>query len=353
MVMVGGATRLTDSGLSLTRWEVVRGILPPLTGEEWQAYFEAYQQIPQYKALHFGMSLTAFKTIFWWEWGHRFLGRFIGIAYALPLLWFWKRDLLPQRVLPHLLIVLGLGAAQGGIGWWMVQSGLIHRIDVSPLRLAVHLLLAGLILSYLLWIIQNLQKEQGWRTQDPSPQKSQEKHDSQIEVYNDRSLYLSVSALCILALCFLQIFLGGLVAGLNAGQSFTTWPLMDGRWIPEGLFVLSPFWRNFYENALLVQFQHRSVGSGVCLLILIHSFWLFRTPLPASDDRNRRRIRHTGLLLAVLALVQTILGILTLLHAVPITLALFHQAFAFLLLGGAVVHSTAFVQNPRFALKQS
>jgi len=210
MVLVGGATRLTESGLSITEWQPVTGALPPLSEGQWQAEFQKYQAIPQYRELNRGMSLAEFKTIFWWEWAHRFLGRLIGAAFLFPFLWFLWRGWIASELRPRLWLIFALGALQGAVGWWMVASGLADRVEVSQYRLATHLLLACLILTALVWTAQRT-----GRNAVPAPGR----------------IRGTAAALVILAL--LQIYLGALVAGLRAGLIYNTWPLMDGRFVPD------------------------------------------------------------------------------------------------------------------------
>src|SRR3954447_11229599 len=206
MVLVGGATRLTESGLSIVEWKPIAGTLPPLTDAQWSEAFEGYKTIPQYRQLNAGMSLDEFKTIFWWEWSHRLLGRVIGIAYLLPFLWFIWRGALAADLKRKLWMIFALGALQGAVGWWMVASGLTQRIEVSQLRLATHLVLALLIYAAIVWTLRRLRQRQ------PVVDSSR----------------LRVSAMVLLALTFVQLYLGALVAGLRAGRVYNTWPEIDG-----------------------------------------------------------------------------------------------------------------------------
>ena len=238
MVVVGGATRLTESGLSITEWQPIHGVIPPLSAAEWQEEFAKYQQIPEYQLINRGMTLAEFKGIFWWEWAHRFLGRFIGVAFLLPLIWFWATGRIGRSLAPQLAGIFVLGGLQGAVGWWMVASGLVERTDVSQYRLAVHLTLAFGILALIVWVARGLA---------PRPTMGQ--------AVPGRGL-----ARAIVALIFLQVFLGGIVAGLDAGLISATWPTMNGQWIPDGLWVVEPWWRNIFENPVTVQFDHRLVG---------------------------------------------------------------------------------------------
>ncbi len=309
MVIVGGATRLTDSGLSITEWKPLLGIFPPLSDQDWLAEFEKYKQIPQYTELNQGMSLDEFQFIYWWEWGHRFLGRIIGFVFAGPLIYFWATNRLEQGLKPRLVLLLALGGFQGFIGWWMVSSGLVERVDVSQYRLAVHLIIACFIFAYAMWIAWGLTGDS--------------QHFSGILT---RKL-----APAMVILILIQIFLGALVAGLNAGFAFNDWPLMDGAIIPDSLFVMKPWWLNFFENLKLVQFVHRACAYFLILLIIINCFVAIR---PENSPVHGRR----SIFLVLLVLAQALLGILTLVLQVPLDWALFHQAGAIILLGYAMIN---------------
>jgi cytochrome c oxidase assembly protein subunit 15 len=301
MVLVGGATRLTESGLSIVEWKPVTGALPPLTEAQWVQAFEGYKTIPQYRELNAGMSLAEFKTIFWWEWSHRLLGRVIGVVYLLPFLWFLWRGALNGQLKRRLWLVFGLGALQGAVGWWMVASGLTQRVEVSQYRLATHLLLALLIFAAIVWTLRRM----GGRPQGLAPSR------------------LKVMSAALLALTFLQIYFGALVAGLRAGRVFNTWPEIDGALIPSGarLFFEEPWWRNLFDNTLTVQFEHRMTAYALLALALWHA-------IDALRSRAGRALVAGAWWLAAAVLVQATLGILTLLNQVPIDLALAHQAVA-------------------------
>jgi cytochrome c oxidase assembly protein subunit 15 len=311
MVVVGGATRVTESGLSITEWQPVSGALPPLSETEWQAQFDKYKAIPQYQALNSGMSLDAFKTIFWWEWAHRLLGRVIGAAFLLPLLWFLARGAIAPHLRARLWTIFGLGAFQGAVGWWMVASGLAGRIEVSQYRLAFHLTLAGLIYVALLWTALGVAP----RTGPTAPAR------------------VRSSAKVLLALALLQIYLGALVAGLRAGLIYNTWPLIDGGLVPAASQLLfnEPWWRNFFENPLTVQFDHRLVAYALLAGALLHAVDAGRS-LPGGAARRG------ALTLAAAVTLQATLGILTLLAQAPLALALMHQSMAMIVLTAAVVH---------------
>ncbi|MGB8816573.1 MAG: COX15/CtaA family protein, partial [Rhizobiaceae bacterium] len=235
LVVVGGATRLTDSGLSITEWKPIHGVIPPLSASDWQEEFAKYQQIPEYSQINKGMDLEAFKTIFWWEWAHRFLARATGLVFALPLAFFWLTGRLEPMLKPRLLGILALGGLQGFIGWWMVSSGLSIRTDVSQYRLATHLVMASLIFAATAWVARGLAEHTERLAQDGTRQ---------------------FAGLMVLTV-FVQIYLGALVAGLDAGMAFNTWPLMDGAIIPSDLWAIEPAWINAFESPKTVQFIHR------------------------------------------------------------------------------------------------
>ncbi len=321
MVVVGGATRLTGSGLSITEWRPIMGAIPPLTSADWQDAFDKYRQILQYKLINKGMSLDAFKVIFWWEWGHRFLGRIIGLVFAVPFALFWLKGWLPRAQLPKLLSLFALGGLQGFIGWYMVQSGLVDRTDVSQYRLALHLSIAALIFAGLLWLVF-----------DVSPAQK-----NRVRLHTLRP-GTATTAKVLLVLLFGQIALGALVAGMKAGLAHNTWPLMDGRMVPAGLFAMSPWWLNLFENALTVQFDHRLLAYVIAAVGLWHAVRCWR----AADDE---RVQHSAALLALAIIAQIGIGIWTLLAMVPLWLGLAHQAAAFILLGVTVWHVHAITRS--------
>jgi heme a synthase len=314
MVAVGGATRLTESGLSIVEWQPVAGAVPPWSEAQWQDQFDKYKAIPQYQALNPGMSLAAFKTIFWWEWTHRLLGRLIGVAFLLPFLWFLARGSVEPRLRPRLWLIFGLGAFQSAVGWWMVTSGLADRVEVSQYRLAFHLTLAGLIYVALLWTAQ-------WhvpRSGALAPAR------------------LRSSAKVLLALVLLQIYLGALVAGLRAGLIYNTWPLIDGALAPAAsqLMFNEPWWRNFFENPLTVQFDHRLVAYALLATAVWHAVDTARTLRQGTAARD-------AIALACAVTLQATLGILTLLAQAPLALALMHQTMAMVVLTLAAFHAHA------------
>jgi len=319
MVLVGGATRLTESGLSITQWQPVMGALPPLSQAQWQDEFHRYQQIPQYRELNQGMSLDAFKTIFWWEWTHRLIGRLIGVVFLLPLVWFLWRGWIERGLRGRLWLIFGLGALQGAVGWWMVASGLVNRVEVSQYRLATHLILACVIYVAILWTALRL----GPESSEPAPAR------------------IRAGAVGLLLLVFGQIYLGALVAGLRAGYIYNTWPLIDGGLVPDAsqLFSAKPLWRNFFENALTVQFDHR---------MLAYAIWLLAAWQVVDAVRAARGGAALTGALAFFAVVtiQAALGIATLLEVVPLPLAMLHQAMAMIVLTVAVIHAERMTRRP-------
>ncbi|BCP53387.1 heme A synthase [Kaistia sp. 32K] len=314
MIVVGGATRLTGSGLSITEWKPIHGVIPPIGEVEWQEEFAKYQQIPQYQIVNKGMTVDEFKQIFWWEWGHRLLGRLIGVVFFVPFLLLWITGRIERPLIPRLGGLFLLGGLQGAIGWWMVTSGLADRISVSQYRLAIHLLIACFILAAAVWISRGLAPDRGEDRKAAAPLKGM--------------------ANFIIVVVFLQIFLGGLVAGLKAGMIYNTWPLMDGNLIPSGVYAYDPAWRSVFEDAMTVQFDHRLVAYLLVVAVLIHAFQAFKL---APRSRAARSARH----LAVLVLAQAGIGIATLIAVVPLDLALLHQFGAAIVLWAAVAHRRA------------
>jgi cytochrome c oxidase assembly protein subunit 15 len=316
MVVIGGLTRLTNSGLSMVEWHPVTGWLPPLSDAAWEATFRAYQSTPEYRHLNAGMSLAAFKGIFWLEYVHRLWGRLIGVAFFLPLLVFLARGWLDRKLTPRLLLLFVLGGLQGALGWFMVASGLVDRPDVSQYRLVAHLAAALVIYVALVWIALGLVV----RTPPWNP---------------SRALGRSAAGLGLLI--FITMLSGGFVAGTDAGFAYNTFPLMDGRLVPEGLLALSPVHLNFFENITMVQFTHRALAMATLAAVI--AFWLATRlrPLPV-----RARLALHGLLAA--ALMQVALGISTLLLVMPTALAVLHQANGVALL--TMVTWTAFELRP-------
>ena len=321
MVVVGGATRLTESGLSIVEWKPVTGALPPLSDAQWSAAFEAYKKIPQYNALNAGMSLPEFKTIFWWEWSHRLLGRVIGMVYLLPFLYFLWRGALGSELKRRLWLIFALGALQGAVGWWMVASGLSERVEVSHYRLATHLVLALLIYASVVWTLRRLGEREPLAV----------------------SARLRITSFVLVAVTFVQLYLGALVAGLRAGLVYNTWPSIDGAFIPDSarLWFDTPWWRNLFDNTLTVQFEHRMTAYALFVLAVLHAFDALRS--------SRAAVSGALWLVAAIAL-QATLGILTLLNQVPIHLALSHQAVAIAVLTLAVMQAERLAPRPAEAV---
>jgi cytochrome c oxidase assembly protein subunit 15 len=316
MVLVGGATRLTESGLSITEWQPVAGTLPPLSEAAWNTAFEKYKAIPQYRYVNRGMNLTEFKTIFWWEWAHRLLGRLIGAAFLLPFLWFLWRGWVEPGLRGRLWLIFALGAIQGAVGWWMVASGLADRVEVSQYRLGFHLALACVIYVAVLWTAERL------GAREPIRGGAQGRANARLRAV----------AVALIVMVLAQIYLGALVAGLRAGLLYNTWPTIDGALVPAPARLLfdRPLWRNFFENALTVQFDHRMMGYAVWIVATLH--WI-------DAVRTRAPVVRGAFVLAAAVTLQAALGILTLLYGVPIALALAHQGLALIVLALASLHA--------------
>lgn len=309
MVVLGGTTRLTGSGLSITEWKPVTGMALPTSDAAWQAEFEKYQAIPQYQQQNAGMSVKDFKFIYLWEWSHRALGRVLAVAFLVPLVWFVWLGLIDRALGWKLGGLFALGGLQGAIGWWMVASGLSERVDVSQYRLAVHLTLACIILAAIVAVATSLRPE----SRSVAPPRTRH------------------AAAAIFVLVLLQIFLGALVAKTNAGLSYNTWPLMDGNLIPPAgsLFAMNPWWKNPFENVLTVQFDHRMVAYALFFLVGWHAFRI---------ERRARTHAFAASILFALVTAQIMLGVLTLLKAAPFALALSHQFGAIAVLIAATTH---------------
>jgi cytochrome c oxidase assembly protein subunit 15 len=315
MVVLGGLTRLTHSGLSMVDWKPLTGWLPPLGPEAWQLEFENYQRFPEYQKLNQGMTLAEFKSIFWFEFSHRLLGRGIGVLYFVPFVFFLLRRRIDRRLFPRLLILFVLGGLQGLLGWWMVKSGLVEQPDVSHYRLTAHLGLAVLIMGYMVWLAVGLLLPRA-------------------VIADDRLIGLSRFAQVMALVVFVVILSGGLVAGLDAGFAYNTFPLMQGRLMPEGLFDLTPWYRNFTENLITVQFDHR----WLALITLLAVVALWQQALRRGVTGSLRSAFH---LVLVLAVIQVGLGIATLVLVVPLTLAALHQAAALALFSMIVIAARA------------
>lgn len=303
MVIVGGATRLTDSGLSITEWRPVTGAVPPLSEEHWLQEFEKYKTIPEYEEVNYGMSLDEFKTIYWWEWGHRLLGRVIGAAFFFPMVFFVATGKARGALAYKLAGLFLLGGLQGALGWWMVTSGLADRVDVSQYRLAAHLSLAVILFGLMFWLALDL-----WPARKAGVSRT-----------------IRIGALALTAGVFAQIMLGAFVAGLRAGRTFNTWPLMDGKFFPDGYFDGAPGLNDLFETVAAVQFNHR-IGA---YLLAAGAVWFY---LVARKTELESRAR---LVLAAVGL-QIVLGVWTVLAATPISLGLAHQAGALMVFAAAL-----------------
>ena len=309
MIFVGGLTRLTDSGLSITKWNLISGILPPLSLSDWEKSFSLYKQIPEYKLLNSSMTLEQFKTIYWWEYSHRLLGRFVGLFYLIPLLYFTFKKVIKKNSLISLYLILFLIFFQGFIGWYMVKSGLSERIDVSHYRLALHLTLAFIIFILLLWNYLKYKNQQ-------------------IFIHNKKlPSYLPISFIfCMLV----QICVGAFVSGLDAGQIYQSWPLMNQSYFPDDSNIKDLFSMEAFETPSIVQFIHRNIAY---FIILLFSF------IAAIIYRNEGFIylRNTTLLVFIFLFLQTFLGILTVLSGTQIILASMHQVGSILLITTSLI----------------
>jgi cytochrome c oxidase assembly protein subunit 15 len=310
MVVIGGLTRLTGAGLSITEWQPVTGVIPPLSDAQWQAEFAKYQGTPQYELLNRGLGLAGFKAIYWWEWTHRLLGRVLGFVFLVPFLLFLRQHRIDRGIAVRLAIIFVLGAAQGVLGWWMVQSGLTGaRVAVSQYRLAAHLGLAMILFGYVFW--------------------------TALEIGGARRTRMAAAmrfkpfALALVALVFVQIILGAFMAGLDAGRAFSTWPTYAGAWIPVGLFDLSPWWINHFENHALVHFQHRTVGYAA-------AFGVVGLYVALRSRGADKPVKIAGIHAVVLTALQVALGVFTVVSQVALPLAALHQICALGLFGAAI-----------------
>ncbi len=308
LVIIGGATRLTESGLSITEWKPISGVLPPLSDADWEAEFANYQKIPQYAAMNADMTLEGFEKIFWWEWAHRLIARLVGAAFVLPALWFWFRGRLRGALGRRIAAATALLALEPIVGWWMVSSGLSGRTEVAQQRLAIHLLIAAATVAALIHAAVGTLAH----------------HPERL------GRNFAVAAWGFAALAFVQLGLGALVAGLRAGRIYNEWPQMGGRFVPSDAFP-SPWMSALVDDPATAQFDHRVVA----YLVLAGALTL----AVAAPDSTRAALR--GRILAAVALVQVGLGIVALLYVVPLTAALAHQAFALVLFGLAVAHASA------------
>jgi heme a synthase len=305
MVLVGGATRLTESGLSITQWKPVTGVVPPMNAADWQAEFDRYKQIPQYSRLNPDMTLEGFKTIFWWEWSHRLLARIVGAAFILPGLWFWMRGALKGALGRQVAVATAFLALEPIVGWWMVSSGLSVRTEVAQQRLALHLMIAAATFGALIYAATGL----GERERAPTA----------------RAFSRSAAAFAVLV--YVQLGLGALVAGLRAGLIYETWPMMGSSFVPGEAFASL---RSLFDDPATAQFDHRTLAYAVLAFALVQALATLRSAPPALARR--------AVLLFGVSTLQVGLGVATLLLTVPIPLALAHQATALVLFGLAVWH---------------
>ena len=307
MVIIGGLTRLTGSGLSMVDWNLVKGIIPPLTPYEWQETFNLYKQYPEYQIKNYTLSLSEFKTIFFWEYLHRMIGRLLGLVFIIPFVYFLITKQLNKKLIIRTSILLFLGSTQAFLGWWMVKSGLVDKPDVSHFRLAAHLTTAFITFSYTFWIILTL----------IFPNK---------KTYN-KKLYKISSYLVVLLL--IQIIYGAFVAGLEAGKIYNTWPKMHDKWVAESVYAITPIWKNFTEGLAGIQFIHRTLAF-IVLFLAIYFYWT------AKKNKINRRDMYAVNTVSIIVFLQIIFGILALINGVPIWLGSIHQIGAFFLLASSV-----------------
>ncbi|MEJ8560643.1 COX15/CtaA family protein [Yoonia sp. GPGPB17] len=308
MIVVGGLTRLTDSGLSITEWKPVTGAMPPMSEAAWTEEFDKYRAIPEYQLQNRGMTMAEFKVIYWWEWGHRQLGRFIGLVWAAGFVFFAATRKTPTGWTPKLLFIGALGGLQGFIGWWMVSSGLEEgMLDVASYRLATHLGLAFVIFGFIAWYIYQLGRSQA----------------DLLQARRSSDVGLARLSSVLIGFAFLQIILGALVAGIDAGRAFPDWPLMAGGFLPPEPLSLTPVWRNFFEDAGLVQFMHRMVGYALFAFTLF--VWVRAR---RSANTNTRFVFNAVMAVMVL---QVVIGIVTVMYSAPWQIAIVHQLVAVIL----------------------
>ncbi|NCP46004.1 MAG: heme A synthase [Flavobacteriales bacterium] len=318
MVLIGGITRLTNSGLSMVEWKLIMGIIPPLNEAQWLEIFDKYKQFPEYQLVNTHFTLDEFKSIFFWEYLHRLLGRIIGLVFIIPFIYFLLKKRLSKKMIIQCVILLGMGALQGFFGWWMVESGLNKDPDVSHFRLAIHLVTAFLTFAYTFWVALGL-----------------------LTGLNEKNIFfpsLRNSFVVLLIVLIIQIVYGAFVAGLNAGFLMNTWPKMENQWINDAVFAISPLWKNFTEGLAGVQFIHRYVA--VIVVAMVVFIW-FKA---AKFDISKIQLLSLKILLSVVFL-QFLLGVFTLVYAVPVWLGVVHQIGAFLLLAATVFGMFVFKRN--------
>jgi len=333
-VVIGGITRLTESGLSITEWKPIAGVLPPLTDADWATAYAKFLQIPQAQSIHLGITFSAFKGIFWWEWAHRLIARGVGLVIAVPFVWFWLRGQLPHRLKLRLASLPLLVLAQGALGWYMVSSGLSVRVNVSQYRLVAHLGLALVILVVALWTSASLRAAMRDTGAAEAAGATAAVTDAPrgASAFNARRWALLSELFAVWT--FLVILSGGFVAGLRAGKIYNTFPLMDGKLVPPGYALLDGIFTNAFENPAAAQFHHRVLAIVTVLVAIGFWFWAGSANAPARIVRAQRNV-------ALIACLQVTLGIATLLLAVPVALAALHQLTAVALLGATVLAAHA------------
>ena len=302
MVILGGVTRLTGSGLSMVNWHPIHGVIPPLTQQQWKTEFGHYQDSPEYQKINRDMDVDAFKSIFWFEYSHRILGRLIGLVFLIPFLYFWFRKQIKPGLTPKLITMFFLGGLQGLLGWYMVKSGLVNNPHVSQYRLTAHLMSAIIIYAFILWTILDLAEQRAYQ-----------------KITNSGISRWRLASLILTGFLLLTIVSGGFVAGLKAGLIFNTFPLMGGQWIPEGINALSPWYQNLFENKVTVQFDHRVLAIGTGLILIV---WY----LSGRSKFDEISISRSFKLIGMMIIIQLVLGISTLLLQVPVWLGALHQA---------------------------
>jgi len=323
MIVVGGLTRLTDSGLSITEWKPVTGAMPPMSEAAWNAELEKYRAIPEYQLQNKGMTLSEFKVIYWWEWGHRQLGRFIGLVWGVGFVYFLAAKKIPSGWTGRLVFIGALGALQGAIGWWMVSSGLKEgMLDVASYRLATHLGLAFVIFGFIAWYVYLLGRSQA----------------DLLQARRSGDTRLATLSTVLVGFAFVQIILGALVAGIDAGRAYPDWPLMAGGFFPPEPFGLSPVWRNFFEDAGLVQFMHRMAGYG------LFAFGIFVWSRARRSANTQTRFAFNAML--AMMVLQMVLGIITVIYSAPWQIAIVHQLGA-VVLWALILRGRFLAQYPR------
>jgi heme a synthase len=302
MVVIGAITRLTGSGLSITEWKIITGTLPPLSEEAWQKEFDAYKKIPQYQLINAHFELADFKSIYFWEYLHRLMGRLIGIVFLIPFIWFWVKKKFPPDFLKKAITLFVLGAFQGFLGWFMVKSGLSEKVYVSHYRLAIHLVSAFTVFGFTFWYLLD------------------------ILCLSEKNTHPAIkkTTLLLLGVVVLQIIYGAFVAGLKAGYGYPTWPKMGAEWVPDEITILEPVWKNFVEGIAGVQFIHRYLAYVVVLIVGIVFY-------QSKKEKASPSIQHIILALVFIVIAQFTLGVLTLVYGVPIPIAALHQTGAFAL----------------------